>query len=205
MSMNFYESKKWPKIFSEYFYKLDEKISATWTEELFNGPKKIYNLTDEEVCEALYTFVDDRDRPKILKLTHLRTRIFRQRGSQSRALNLDRLSAKIGYTGDVSYTPVLDLKKKIVSCETDDEIWDVICTPNDDEICAHLEGYAKSVHPDFDPDAVRQIKVKEFSKSIHTWLNKSKAQQEETHKEKIAKMKEQLKIMKERDDTTTRA
>ncbi len=196
--MNFYESKKWPKIFSEYFYKLDEKTAATWTEELFNGPKKIYNLTDEEVCEALYTFVDDRERPKILKLTHLRVRIFRQRGTQSKAINLDRSSAQIGWYENAIYVPVLELKKKIATAVTDDEIWDIACSPNDDEICRHLLGYAGSVHKDFDADMIKQKKLKEFSDAINEWLNKPAHKEADDHNEKMAKAKEQLKLIKEK-------
>lgn len=197
--MNFYESKKWPKIFSEYFYKLDDKTAATWTEELFNGPKKIYNLTDDEVCEALYTFVDDRDRPKILKLTHLRIRIFRQRGAQSKAVNMDRMSAQVGWYDNAIHIPVLELKKKIAMASSDDEIWDIACSPNDDEICRHLLGYAGSVHKDFDAETVRKKKLKEFSDAINAWVAKAEKEEPDNHSKKINQAKQQLKAIKERD------
>lgn len=190
--MNFYESKKWPKIFSAYFYNLSDKKAATWTEELFNGPEKISGLTDDEVCAACYALVRDRERPKVINVTHLRIKIFQARKSHAaeRKIFPDNAVVKIGWGSWAHETTIGQLKKLIREALSDEDIWNIICRPNDNSICAELEGYTKSVHPDF---------TRPEHKPMNFSLNKKNTEADDMEAKK-AKAKEQLKQIKE-DDT----
>ncbi len=155
---------KWPYKLNDLFgVTLSDKPDSSgdspyvrWEREMC---RKIHNLTDEDICEALELGADLQKGARYGKptISEIRMWIFmlfnkRQAGRSASGFVGNTAEIVVGPDCDsviMQEIPIASLRNMIRTAATDEEIFEIVCMPRDSGQCHALEEYAVMTRPDY--------------------------------------------------------